>query len=100
MLVQLQTGINYLNGYLFKIGASETDIYGCGATIKILKYFLFTCIRLTVERKEMLKKWPQKCLGGRCPGDDDDNWGPCPTAVDAAITFARTTGRMKMEPAP
>ena len=61
-----------------------------------------------VERgeEEMVKKWPQKCgdlsffLGGRRPGDDDDNWGPCLAAVDAAIAFARSTGRMEMELAP
>ena len=106
VLAQMRTGANRLNGYLFKIGASETDVCGCGVTAETLKHFLFTCVRWTVERKEMLKKWPQKCgdlsffLGGRRPGDDDDNWGPCLAAVDAAIAFARTTGRMEMELAP
>lgn len=42
-LAQLRTGMSCLNGYLYQIGASETDQCACGQAKETVKHFLFRC---------------------------------------------------------
>jgi hypothetical protein len=40
---QLRTGMNHLNEYLARIGATEDAGCGCGAAREMIKHFLFSC---------------------------------------------------------
>ena len=44
-LAQLRTGMARMNGYLHRIGASETDQCDCGTAKETVKHFLFLCAR-------------------------------------------------------
>jgi hypothetical protein len=97
-LVQLRTGTNHLNSYLFKIGASVSEDCGCGRSRETVKHFLFTCKRWDKQRKEMAQKWPQKIgntsffLGGRATEEEKD-WEPNRAAVRADVRFTMATAR-------
>jgi hypothetical protein len=56
VLAQLRTGMSRLNGYLFQIGAAESDRCGCGAAKETIQHFLFRCIRWKSQRAQLLQQ--------------------------------------------
>ena len=53
ILAQLRTGMAKLNGFLFRIKATDSEICECGNVKETIKYFLFTCNRWTYLRRDM-----------------------------------------------
>jgi hypothetical protein len=64
ILAQLRTGTIKLNGYLHRIGASETDQCICGQARETVEHFLFRCSRWGQYRERMLRQAETKmgCL--------------------------------------
>ena len=56
VLTQLRTGMSYLNEYLYRIGAAESEIYAYEQTKETVKHFLFTCRKWTTKRAQL---WSQ-----------------------------------------
>lgn len=54
VLAQLRTGMARLNGYLYRIGAAESDQCACGQARETVKHFLFRCTRWDAYRTQML----------------------------------------------
>ena len=102
VLAQLRTGMSRLNGYLYKIGATESAECSCGAAKEDVGHFLFRCEKWEPERQKLRNKWGTKMgnarffLGGKGPRDDG-KWKPDQEAVRAAIRFAITTRRLVQE---
>jgi ribonuclease HI len=75
ILAQLRTGMTKLNGYLHRIGASETDQCPCGQARETVEHFLFRCTRWDQYRERMLQQTETKMgclsffLGGKGPSD-------------------------------
>jgi len=55
VLAQLRTGMARLNGYLFRINATETDQCACGQARETVDHFLFRCRKWTAHRTDMLQ---------------------------------------------
>lgn len=102
ILAQLRTGMARLNGYLHRIGASDTDQCGCGAAKETVKHFLFLCARWDHLRAHLLQQMGTRigdisfCLGGRSKNLelDPSPWKPDMNAVRAAIRYAMATERL------
>jgi ribonuclease HI len=104
ILSQLRTGKCRLNAYLYSIQASDTDLCGCGQR-ETIRHLLFDCPRWQTERTELMTQagarwgdisyllggWTNERLDGRV-----QTWKPDTEAVRATITFAKKTGRLRM----
>ena len=60
ILTQLRTGMTRLNGFLFRIKATDSKICECGTAKKTVKHFLFTCSRWTHLRKNMYSQTAER----------------------------------------
>lgn len=99
VLAQLRTGMSRLNGYLYKIGATDTEVCGCGRAEETVKHFLFRCSKWDEIRKQHLPRNAGNLsfsVGGKGAGDPP-NWQPNMEAVRATISFAIATGRLNVE---
>jgi hypothetical protein len=102
VLAQLRTGMARLNGYLYRIGAAESDQCECGQARETIKHFLFRCTRWDSHRTQMLAQTDTRrgnlsfYLGGKALSDPE-TWTPNLDAVRATIKFAIATGRLDME---
>ena len=101
-LAQLRTGMIQLNGYLHRIGASETDQCTCGQATETVEHFLFRCSRWDQYRDRMRQQSETKMgclsffLGGKAP-TDPDSWKPSIAAVRAAVQYTIATGRLALQ---
>jgi len=101
-LAQLRTGMARINGYLYRIGVSDTDHCDCGAAKETVKHFLFLCARWDHLRARLLQQLKTRigdisfCLGGRSKNLelDPSPWKPNMNAVRATIRYAILTGRL------
>ncbi|KJZ68272.1 hypothetical protein HIM_12337 [Hirsutella minnesotensis 3608] len=50
VLVQLRTGMSRLNGYLYAIGATDSDLCDCGQAVETVDHFLFRCTKWIAQR--------------------------------------------------
>ena len=102
ILAQLRTGMTRLNGYLHRIGASETDQCPCGQARETVEHFLFRCSRWDQYRERMLQQTETKMgclsffLGGKAP-TDPASWKPNLAAVRAAVQYTIATGRLAVD---
>ena len=102
MLAQPRTGMARLNGYLYRIGAAESDQFACGQIKETVKHFLFRCTKWTTHRTQMLQETNIRrsnlslYLGGRSPSDTEP-WTPSMDAVRATVQYAIRTGRLEAE---
>jgi hypothetical protein len=102
VLAQLRTGMAGLNGYLHRIGATESDQCDCGQAKKSVQHFLFRCTKWDVLRTQMLQQTATRTaslsyfLGGKAKSDPKD-WTPDLSAVHATIKYAIATGRLERE---
>lgn len=102
VLAQLRTGMARLNGYLYRIGAAESDQCACGEAKETVKHFLFRCSKWTRYREGMLQQTDTLrgnlsfYLGGRSPSDNEP-WTPSMDAVRATVKYAISTGRLETE---
>ena len=100
VLAQLRTGMARLNGYLFRINATETDQCACGQAKETVEHFLFRCRKWTAHRTELLQRTNTHrgnisfFLGGKS-SSDDQKWTPNLEAVRASVRFAIATGRLE-----
>ena len=102
ILAQLRTGMARLNGYLHRIGVSDTEQCDCGAAKETVKHFLFRCARWDHLRARLLQQLGTRigdisfCLGGRSQNLelDPSPWKPNMNAVRATIRYAMDTGRL------
>jgi hypothetical protein len=109
ILAQLRTGMAKLNGFLYRIKATDSEICECGVAKETVKHFLFTCNRWTHLRKEMynqtVERWADLSffLGGRSPQIrntgplDPLPWKPNLPAIKTTIRFAVNTKRLDFE---
>jgi len=100
LLVQMRTGMNRLNHYLHRIGATDSALCDCGKTNETMKHYLFWCIQWTEHRQQLFQDQPPTAwgnlsffLGGK-DVTDDENWAPSLGAIHSIIKFARETGRL------
>ena len=83
-LAQLRMGMARINGYLHRIGVSETDRCDCGAAKETVKHFLLLCTRWDHLRAHLLQHLEMRigdisfCLGGRSKNQelDPSPWKP------------------------
>ena len=99
VLAQLRTGMARLNGFLNRIGASESERCACGHARETVEHFLLRCTRWTALREDMLQCTTTRrgslsfYLGGKAPSDPKE-WTPDMKAVRATIKYAMATGRL------
>jgi hypothetical protein len=102
ILAQLRTRMIRLNGYLHRIGASETDQCTCGQARETVEHFLFRCIHWEKYRRRFLQQTDTRggCLsfflGGKAPSDPPQ-WQPNILAVRTTVKYALATGRLALE---
>ena len=102
ILAQLRTGMARLDGYLYRIGAIETDLCPCGTASKTVKHFLFRCSRWTNPRLRLLQETESRrgCLsfflGGKTLSDPE-RWAPNLKAVKATIEYTKASKRLDQE---
>ncbi|KAJ6114302.1 endonuclease/exonuclease/phosphatase, partial [Penicillium sp. IBT 16267x] len=103
MLAQLRTGHARLNGYLHRIGKTDSDLCECGAEREPVPHFLPRCTRWN-EQSRALTEAAGPSLGRGKPesvGDasepDGRAWKPDVKIVRAVIAFAMKTGRLAPE---
>lgn len=102
ILAQLRTGMIRLNGYLHRIGASETDQCACGQARETVEHFLFRCSRWDQYRERMLQQTETRMgclsffLGGKARSDPA-SWKPNLAAVRATVQYVIATGRLALE---
>ena len=101
-LAQLRTGMARINGYLHRIGATESDQCACGQAKETVKHFLFRCTMWDSHRAPLLQQTDTRrgslsfYLGGKGPSDPE-NWTPNMDAVRATVKYAISTGRLEIE---
>jgi hypothetical protein len=102
ILAQLRTGMVGLNGYLHRIGATESDQCECGQAKESVQHFLFRCTKWDTLRTQMLQQTATRkgnlsyFLGGKAKSDPED-WTPNMGAVYATIKYAISTRRLDRE---
>ena len=98
ILARLRTGMTKLYGYLFQIGAADSDQCECGASKETVQHFLFRCTRWTTQRALLLQQTETRrgnlsfFLGGKA-ASDPVGWQPNMKAVRATIQYTIATGR-------
>ena len=55
LLAQLRTGHARLNGYLHRIGKSDSDLCECGIERETVQHFLLRCTRWNEQRRELIE---------------------------------------------
>ena len=97
ILAQLRTGMaGGLNGYLHRIGATESDRCACGYAKETVKHFLFRYRKWDTPRSEMLNQTETARgnlsfhLGGKAP-TDSEKWTSNMDAVRATIKYVIST---------
>jgi hypothetical protein len=100
LLAQIRTGMNRLNYYLYRIGATESKICDCGKTDETIKHYLFWCTKWTEQRQQLFQEQPPTrwgnlsfFLGGK-ELIDDENWAPSLGAIQSTLKFVKETGRL------
>jgi hypothetical protein len=99
ILVQLRTGMAWVNRYLHRIGAAEIDIYDCGQEEESVDHFLFRCPRWD-EQRELMRNIDREMIGnlsfflGGKTAEEGRKWRPNLVVVRAAIKFAISIGRL------
>ena len=98
-----------LNGFLFRIKATDSEICECGTAKKTVKHFLFTCSRWTHLRRNIYSQTAERWadllffLGGQSPQVrntgllDPLPWKPNIPAIKTTIQFAANTKRLDFE---
>lgn len=109
ILAQLRTGYARFNGYLHRIGRSDSDLCVCGVERETVAHFLLRCTRWNEQRRALIEAagphfgslpW---MLGGkaeRVDGASEPNgrtWKPDIRIVRAVIAFAMETERLVVE---
>jgi hypothetical protein len=109
ILAQLRTGHARLNGYLHRIGKTESDLCECGSERETIPHFLLRCIRWNGQRRALIEAAGpsfgnlSQMLGGKpeIVGDASEPngkaWKPDVKIVRAVIAFAMETGRLASE---
>jgi hypothetical protein len=75
ILAQLRTGMSRVNGYLYRIDATNTDLCACGQAKETVEHFLFHGTRWDQYREIMLRHTTTKkgnlsyFLGGKAASD-------------------------------
>lgn len=88
VLIQLRTRMARLNGYLYCIEATDSDLCQCGTAKDTVKHFLFRCPRWDILRQDLLAQTRDKkgnlsfYLGGNTCQDPGE-WAPNMEAVHA-----------------
>lgn len=101
VLVQLRTRMVRLNGYLYRIRATDSEQCPCGQACETIDHFLFTCTRWVAQRKILLQAASSRMgnlayfLGGKTARDGKD-WMPDMQALKATIKFAMATGQLEV----
>ena len=99
-LIQLQTGMSRLNGYLHGIRTTHSDLCQSGTARGTVKHFLFRCPRWDNLRVDLLSQTKDKrgnlsfYLGGKTC-QDPDTCVPNMEAVHGTIRFAIQTKRLE-----
>ncbi|KAJ5288337.1 hypothetical protein N7508_011112 [Penicillium antarcticum] len=109
ILAQLRTGHARLNGYLHRIGKTDSDLCECGVERETVPHFLLRCTRWNEQRRALIEAVGpnlgslSQMLGGKpeIVGDasepNDRAWKPDVRIVRAVIAFAMETGRLAPE---
>ena len=102
----LRTGKARLNHYLHRIKAAENELCEQCGRPETIHHFLYVCVRLTIERAELLQRAGIRgcdmlyILGGwfneRLDGPRR-RWEADISAVKATIAFAKATGRLQSQ---
>ena len=111
LLCQLRTGMNKLNSYLARIGATDTALCECGKELEeTTEHYLFECPRWEAHRDELqggeVERWKDLpyFLGGRSErtasngeliDGDPKHWVPNMEVVKRTIEYAIKTGRLQ-----
>ena len=86
VIAQLRTGDAKLNLFLARIKATKSAACACGAALKLVKHFLFSCLRWIRQQREMDAKCPGKegnirfFLRSKEP-QDGEMWTPNMSAI-------------------
>jgi hypothetical protein len=109
VLVQLRTGNARLNGYLHRIGQSDSDLCACGTERETVPHFLLRCVQWNEQRRALVETAGSGfgnlsyMLGGM-PDEVDGagdtrtrTWKPDIKVVKAVITFAMETKQLACE---
>ena len=102
VLAQLRTGMARLNGYLHRIGATESDRCVCDYEKKTVEHFLFRCSKWNTHGLDMLEQTEINrgnlsfYLGGKARTDTKE-WTPNVEAIQATIKYAISTGRLETD---
>ena len=101
-LVQLRTGMSRLNGNLYRINATDSDLCACGQAKETVEHFLFRCTQWNEQRKVLLRHTTTRSgslsffLGGKA-ASDPVSWKPNLPAVRATVRYAIATGRLTVD---
>lgn len=109
ILAQLRTGHARLNGYLYRISKSESDLCECGIERETVQHFLLRCTQWNEQRRALIETvgphfgnlW--RMLGGKAENADGTSepngraWKPDIKIVKALIAFAMETRRLVVE---
>jgi hypothetical protein len=109
LLAQLRTGYARLNGYLHRIGKTESNLCDCGVERETVPNFLLRCTRWNEQPRALIEA-AGPSLGNLSPmlgdkpaivGDASEPsgraWKPDVKIVRAVIAFAMDTGRLAPE---
>ena len=109
ILAQLRTGHARLNGYLHRIGKTDSDLCECGVERETVPHFLLRCTRWNEQRRALTEAVGpslgslSQMLGGKpeIVGDASESngraWKPDVKIVRAVIAFAMEKGRLAPE---
>lgn len=103
VLAQLRTGMARLNGYLHRIGATESERCICGHAKETVEHFLFRCSKWNDHRRGMLEQTETNRgnlsfhLGGKARSDTE-KWTPNIEAIKATVKYTIATGRLSTDP--
>jgi hypothetical protein len=109
ILAQLRTGHARLNGYLHRIGRSDSELCACGVERETVAHFLLRCTRWNEPRRALVEAaGPHfgslpRMLGGKAESVDGASepngraWKPDIKIVRAVIAFAMETQRLVVE---
>ncbi|KAJ5215604.1 reverse transcriptase [Penicillium cinerascens] len=106
VLAQLRTGHARLNGYLHRIGQSESDLCACGVERETVQHFLLLCTQWNEQRRALIDAAGSNygslsyMLGGKpdsveVTGEQNGRpWKPDIKVVKAVVAFAVETKRL------
>lgn len=109
ILAQRRTGHARLNGFLHRIGQSESNQCACGIERETVQHFLLQCAQWSEQRRTLIGAAGSNydnlsyMLGGKpesIDGTSDQNgraWKPDIKVVKAVVAFAVETKRLAYE---